>query len=61
MTDFLTPQVRKAIYIVVGALLAVLVVFNLVDSAQVPDILNVIGALLGVSASALAAPNVPKG
>jgi hypothetical protein len=56
----LTPQVRKAIYIVVAALLSVLVAFNLVDSAQVPDILNVLGGLLGVSASALAAPNVPK-
>lgn len=57
----LTPQIRKAIYIVVGALLAVLVVFNLVDSAQVPDILNVLAGLLGVGTSVLAAPNVPKG
>lgn len=56
----LTPQIRKAIYIVVGALLAVLVVFNLVDSAQVPDILNVLGGLLGVGAASIAAPNVPK-
>jgi hypothetical protein len=56
----LTPQVRKSIYIGTGAALSILVVFNVVDSTQVPDILNVLGGLLGVGAASLAAPNTPK-
>lgn len=56
----LSPQVRKSIYIGTGATLSILVVFNVVDSTQVPGILNVLGGLLGVGAASLAAPNVPK-
>lgn len=49
---------RKAAYIGIAAVLTILGVFNLVDADKVPDFLNVIGIILGVSVPAIALPNM---
>lgn len=56
----LSPKTRKAVYALTGAVLFVLVVFGIVTPDNVPQILNIVGGVLGVGAVAIALPNVPK-
>ena len=53
-----TPKVRLALYGVAAALLGVLVVYHLVDVAQIPAWLALAGAILGTAGTGTAAVNV---
>lgn len=51
---------RKILYVVAGSALFGLTVFGVVSPDNVPQILNIVGGVLGVGAFAVALPNVPK-
>jgi len=55
-----SPAVRLAIYRLVAALLGVLAAYNVISPDQVPVLLELVGALGGVGAAALASVNVPR-
>lgn len=54
------PAVRRYIYIVAAAVIAVLVLLGFVVEDQVQVWLNLVAALLGLPVAGLAAPNTPK-
>lgn len=55
----LTPEIRKAIYGLVAAVLAAAVVFGFVSEDQSASLLEVTAQALGVLAALLALRNVP--
>jgi len=54
----LTPEIRKAIYALVAAVLVLLSVFQLVDDSQSAAVLDVVDKLLAALALLLAFRNV---
>lgn len=54
------PAVRRYIYIVAAAVIAVLVLLGFVVEDHVQVWLNLVAALLGLPVAGLAAPNTPK-
>lgn len=55
LVDILAPRVRQYLYTVTSAVLAVLVSLRVIDAEIVPLGLNLAGALLGLSATTVAA------
>jgi hypothetical protein len=53
-----TPEQRRYVYFVALAALAVLVSYHLISSDQVPVWIDLVGAVLGMSAPAVAIPAV---
>ena len=56
---FADPKVRAYIYGVVLAVIPLLQFFRLIDGDAVPLIVNIVTAVLGTGAAALALPNTP--
>jgi len=55
------PKVRAYIYGVVLAVIPLLQFFRLIPGEAVPLIVNIVTAVLGTGAAALALPNTPTG
>ena len=56
----LTPAVRQWLYLTTTALIALLVGLRVIDAATVPLWLNLLGAVLGLSSSTVAAVAVTE-
>ena len=54
------PKVRAYIYAIVIAAIPLLQFFRLIDAEAVPLIVNIVTAVLGTGAAALALPNTPN-
>lgn len=54
MSQVLTPKVRSWVYKIALAGLSLLVVYGIVDDALMPAWVNLVGALLGITASGTA-------
>lgn len=52
------PEIRKAVYIIVGAILALLALFNIIDQATADAVLAEVEKIIGALALLMAASNV---
>lgn len=55
------PEWRRYLYLVTAAVLPILVAYDVVSEETAPLWANLAAAVLGTSAAALAAANVPRG